>query len=278
MNQKHYYHISTKGLDIDLFKDEEDFRQILFFIALTFGADPQCEIVCYCIMNNHIHLVVYGILDNIDRQLVNLKKRYSMWFSNKYGVNKVWARVPSKIRKCEDYEDVKNCIGYDYYNPVKAGLTNNPFYYPWSSVSAHFRNDPFLYGSRDLELSPRAQRKVFHTHYEMPSGIKMMENGALDPLSLINPSHVNKLMKTAKSLNYFIYRNRDEQLSTHEEVYLCNDVSARQKAKEIASRICGREANLETLSKETKRVISDVLKYTYGTPAKVVTRVLGLEG
>ena len=29
IDQKHYYHISTKGLEVDLFKDEEDFRQTL---------------------------------------------------------------------------------------------------------------------------------------------------------------------------------------------------------------------------------------------------------
>ena len=252
MNEKHYYHISSKGLEVDLFKDQEDFRQILFILALTFGSDPQCEIVCYSIMNNHIHLVVYGVLENIDRQLVSLKKRYSMWYAKKYGVNKIFWGVPCKIRRCEDHEDVKCCIGYDYYNPVKAGLTNNPFYYPWSSVSAHFRNEHFLLISHENNHTPRAQRKIIHSHCTLPKGVRLLENGAPDPLSLIRPEHVRNLMKSAKSLNYFIFKSRDGQVNINDTVYLCNDMSAREKAKEIASRICGREANLENLSSELK--------------------------
>lgn len=277
MREKHYYHISTKGLEVDLFKDEEDFRQILFIIALTFGSDPQCEIVSYSIMNNHIHLVVYGVLEIIDRQLVSLKKRYSMWYAKKYGVNKVLWRVPYKIRQCEDHEDVKCCIGYDYYNPVKAGLTNNPFYYPWSSVSAHFREEHFIMTSRDIDMSPRAQRRYVHSHRSLPKGVRLLENGAPDPLSIIRPEHVKGLMKTAKSLNYFIFKGKEGPANVYDTVYLFNDMSARQKAKEIASRICGREANLENLSDELKMEVAKVLKYTYGTPLKVITRVLGIK-
>lgn len=277
MSQKAYYHISTKGLPIDLFKDEEDFRQILFIIALTFGSDPHCEIVCYSIMNNHIHLVVYGVLDNINKQLISLKKRYSMWYAQKYGINKVFARVPHKIRKCDDYDDVKNCIGYDYYNPVKAGLTNNPFYYPWSSVSAHFRNEVNFFHAHEHNLSPRAQRKIIHSHFVLPEGIKLLENGSPDPVTLINPMHVENIMKSAKSLNYFIYKNRDGQFNDKGAVFLCNDITVREKAKELASQIYGRDVKLESLSDKARRDVSEILKYSYGTPAKIVARVLSVD-
>ena len=35
--KKQYYHISTKGLDNRLFKDEEDFRQIILILAIVFS-------------------------------------------------------------------------------------------------------------------------------------------------------------------------------------------------------------------------------------------------
>ena len=277
MAQKYYYHISTKGTKTDLFKDPEDYRQIIIIIALVFCGDSDSEIVCFSIMSNHIHMVVYGVLESIDRSLVSVKKRYSMWYSRKYGANKIFNGVQCSIRKCEDYEDVKNCIGYDYYNPVKAGLTNNPYYYPWSSISAHFREESYPMTSHDHELSPRAQRKVFHTRQIMPEGIKLMENGCPDPLTVINPDHVNRIMKTARSLHYFIFKNRDGSGDNKEAAFLSNDTTVREKAKELAKSICGREVSPESLPGEIKKNISEQLKYSFGVPAKVISRVLGLE-
>ncbi len=140
MNRQ-YYHISTKGTAADLFLDEEDFRQIVFIIALVFCRNSGVEVVAYCIMNNHIHIIVYGVADTIEKRFLELKKMYSMWYANKYGKSKILARNPYKIRKCEDIEDLKNCIGYVYANPVKGGLCTNAFYYPWSSIAAHFRDE-----------------------------------------------------------------------------------------------------------------------------------------
>ena len=72
--KKQYYHISTKGLDNRLFKDEEDFRQIILILAIVFSQDEGTDIVIYSIMGNHIHIIVYGLLDVIEAQVNRMKK------------------------------------------------------------------------------------------------------------------------------------------------------------------------------------------------------------
>ncbi|MBP5334678.1 MAG: hypothetical protein J6Y61_02700 [Bacteroidales bacterium] len=274
--KKQYYHISTKGLDNNLFKDEEDFRQIILILAIVFSQDEGTDIVIYSIMGNHIHIIVYGFLDVIEAQVNRMKKLYSMWYRNKYGMNKVLSRVPCKIRQCEDYEDVKTCIGYDYMNPVRAGLTNNAYYYPWSSISAHFRNEfhPFL--DLPAEQPLKNKRKLYHTRLPIPENVRLLPNGQIDPASIITTEHVERIMKTSKSLNYFVGRARDSSGNAAETEFLSNDTTASAKAKAIARHVYGMDSPLEALPPEIKRSIADVLKYNYGTPSSVIDRVFAL--
>ena len=84
-------------------------------------------------------------------------------------------------------------------------------------------------------------------------------------------------MKTAKSLHYFIFKNRDGQAGGKDNAFLCNDTTVREKAEEIAKKICGREVNPASLPYEIKKNISGELKYSFGVPARVIARVLELE-
>lgn len=275
--KKQYYHISTKGLDNNLFKDEEDFRQIILILAIVFSQDEGTDIVIYSIMGNHIHIIVYGFLDVIEAQVNRMKKLYSMWYRNKYGTSKVLSRVPCKIRQCEDSDDVKNCIGYDYMNPVRAGLTNNAYYYPWSSISAHFRNEfhPFL----DLPAgqSVKNKRKIYHTRLPIPENIRLLPNGQFDPASIITTEHVERIMKTSKSLSYFVGRSREASGNAAETEFLSNDTTASAKAKAIAQHVYGMDSSLEALPTEIKLSIANDLKYNYGTPQSVIDRIFALK-
>lgn len=273
--KKHYYHISTKGTDIILFKDEADFRQIILILAIVFSQQEGTEIVIYSVMGNHVHLIVYGFLEVIEAQVLRMKKLYSMWYRNKYGVSKVLSHVPCKIRQCEDYEDVKNCIGYDYMNPVRAGLTNNAYYYPWSSISAHFSNEFYPFLSEQEKQPIKNKRKLYHTRMKMPENIRLLPNGHFDPASIITPWHVERIMKSSKTLNYFVNRSRFPSESTSETQFLCNDNTALAKVKEIAQNLFGYDCAVESLPQDIKRQIAHILKYNYGTPSSVISRVLG---
>ena len=273
--EKHYYHISTKGIDTILFKDEEDFLRIIFILAQVFSKYLGTELVAYCIMNNHIHLVVYGNIGVIESQVLKLKKLYSMWYRHKYNVSKVLSHVPCKIRQCEDHEDVKNCIGYAYMNPVRAGITNNAFYYPWSSISAHFREEshPFLAASE--KINPKGARGRYHTRAGIPDNIRLLPNGHIDPASIISPEHVEQVMKSSRALYYFVSKSRERGCNPFETEFLCNDTTTMAKAKDLVRGLCGRDLPLDALPASIKTRVADTLRFNYGTPPSVITRVLG---
>lgn len=275
---KHYYHISTKGTSADLFLDEEDFRQVILIMAQVFNEEPGTIIVAYCIMYNHIHIVVYGQLEVIEKQLIKLKKLYSMWYAKKYKVSKVLARVPHKIRLCEDLEDVKRCIAYDYMNPVRAKLANNAFNYPWSSISAHFREDKYKFMYPSTEVRQRGARDVYHTRQPIPSCLRVMPNGHFDSASVIRPEYADRILKSPRSLDYLLYANRDASSNAKETQFLSNDETVINTAREFVRGLCGKDLPLNTLPDDLMKRVIEYLRLHHGTPLSVIRRVFRVEG
>jgi hypothetical protein len=161
-------------------------------------------------------------------------------------------------------------------NPVRAGLTNNAYYYPWSSISAHFRSEYYPFMAQPTVIPLKNKRQLYHTRLPIPADIKLLPSGHFDPVSIISPEHVERIMKTSKSLSYFVGRSRDSSANTSETKFLCNDTTALAKARELAQFYYGSDLHLETLSFDAKKKIAQVLKYNYGTPSTVINRILAL--
>jgi putative transposase len=84
------------------------------------------QLICYCIMSNHIHLVI-KFLDNAPdlSQIMHSIKRFSAKESNiilgKTG--KFWT-TESYDHLVRDSNELRHIVSYVLNNPVKAGLAN----------------------------------------------------------------------------------------------------------------------------------------------------------
>jgi REP element-mobilizing transposase RayT len=106
--------------------------------ALVFGVDERYDLLAWCVMPNHVHVLVtpqwelqritQGIKGYTSRQINALIRRRGrpLWQDESYDH---WAR---------DADELDRIVAYIEYNPVKAGLCSSPAAWPWSS--ARFRN------------------------------------------------------------------------------------------------------------------------------------------
>ena len=131
-------HITARGVQKDpVFKEGGDFMNYLSIIhkqKIKFG----CVIYCYCLMPNHIHLVLespFG-LKAMSSFMHSLNQSYAMRFNGKYDrVGHLWQnRYKNFIVLKDDY--LIRLISYVEQNPVRAGIVANPEDYPWSSYRA----------------------------------------------------------------------------------------------------------------------------------------------
>lgn len=125
------YHIITRGNQKqDIFKEREDFYAYLGLLS-KYKKRFDSKIYGYCLMSNHVHLVIECSMLNKLMHGINLS--YAQHFNYKYNVmGHFWQdRYKSFIIQKDNY--ILNCIAYVEYNPVRANIVSSPQDYPWSS-------------------------------------------------------------------------------------------------------------------------------------------------
>ena len=136
MSTSGFMHIITRGIGRQLlFEEPEDYRHYL--TALERYCIETCVNVCaYCLMENHVHLLVHGEAEQIITFMKKLGVSYSFYFNRKYD------RVGHLFQDRYRSEPVENdaylltVFRYILRNPCKAGICKASEY-PWSSYSMY---------------------------------------------------------------------------------------------------------------------------------------------
>lgn len=98
------------------------------------------QLICYCIMSNHIHLIIKLRDDAPDlSKIMQSIKRFTARESNKImGCEGQFWMQESYDRLIRDSKELKNIVNYVINNPVKAGLTNDWKKWPNTYLSENF--------------------------------------------------------------------------------------------------------------------------------------------
>ena len=95
------------------------------------------EIWCYCLMPNHIHMIITpSDKDGLRRTFADAHRRYTSHINTRLRTTgHLWqGRFGSVVM---DENHLANAVRYVSLNPVRARLVKRTQDWPWSSVSAH---------------------------------------------------------------------------------------------------------------------------------------------
>lgn len=124
----------------------EDSDRLVYLSALRDLLEKtQCELHAYCLMTNHVHLLLTPPAEAACATLMrDLGRTYVRYFNDRHGRSgTLWeGRFHSCLVDSADY--VLNCYRYIERNPVRAGMVMEASAYPWSShaVNAGAADDP----------------------------------------------------------------------------------------------------------------------------------------
>ena len=129
------YHVILRGID-GMMVFHDDYDRELFLKQLKLQTCSDFEIYCYCLMSNHIHLLVKS--DLLSQCMHHIASVYAMFFNNKYDRKGYLFqdRFKSEVIEKEDY--LIQCFRYILQNPVKAGICSRVSDYRWSSYRFYF--------------------------------------------------------------------------------------------------------------------------------------------
>ena len=138
------YHIILRGINRQqIFEDGEDYSKFLRILEEC-KAISKFEIFAYCLMNNHIHLLLKEVKEPIEQVMKRITTRFVYWYNIKYQRSGHLFQDRFKSEPVESDEYFLTVIRYIHQNPIKAGICKNPHDYTFSSYGEFFKMQTFV--------------------------------------------------------------------------------------------------------------------------------------
>lgn len=148
------YHIILRGINQQIiFEDEEDFK---YFLAILSKCKEICgyKIFVYCLMSNHIHLLMEEGTEPLSKIFKRICDRFVYWYNRKY--KRIGPLFQDRFRS-EPVETEKyflTVVRYILQNPVKAGIVSAVSQYKWCNYPAFCGKNDFTDTDKVLSFFP----------------------------------------------------------------------------------------------------------------------------
>ena len=139
------YHVVCRGIGKQiLFEEEADFRYYLRLLKEAKEMYP-CEIYAYCLMDNHIHLLLRTDNNELSSFFQSLGTKFVRWYNSKYSRSGHLFQDRFYSSVIESEKAFLSAIVYIHNNPVKANMCRYASDYRWSSIGAFYgANNPLV--------------------------------------------------------------------------------------------------------------------------------------
>jgi putative transposase len=132
------YHVTVRGnRRNDIFRDKEDFEYYLNTIeeSLFYYIQFNYKIICYCLMDNHVHLMIKTDIEPLGKLMGRISASYTRNFNKKYNYigHLFQDRYFSELIKSD--EQMLETSRYVHLNPVRANMVEKAGEYIWSSYN-----------------------------------------------------------------------------------------------------------------------------------------------
>ncbi len=131
------YHVMMRGINRQsIFEDNED-RQKIIEIFSRYQETNCYRLFAYCLMDNHIHILLQEIKEPIAQSIKRISSSYVLWFNKKYGRcgHLFQERFKSEVVENDSY--FLTVLRYIHNNPVKAKIVADLYDYKWSSYGQY---------------------------------------------------------------------------------------------------------------------------------------------
>ncbi len=133
------YHIVMRGINRQsIFENEEDYEKFMQTIY-KYKTKSGYEVYAYCLMGNHVHLLLRVIEEPLDQVMRRICGSYVYWYNKKYDRigNLFQDRFKSEAVEKDEY--LITVQRYIHQNPIKAGIVGKIEEYKWSSYQEYLK-------------------------------------------------------------------------------------------------------------------------------------------
>ena len=285
MKRELFFHVCSKGLKSDiLFENAEEYisgmNRIAVCLQYELESEYQIRLIAFCLMDNHVHFVLYGSEEAVDSFIQRYKKLTNMWI-NKHRENGLTETIIFNSYPIWPDSKLKEKVIYVLRNPVAAKMGYVPSGYRWSSGPLMFNENGWITGlcKKMTELSMRKKKQLFYTAVCLPEEWIVLPDGLIWPGCYTDYRYAEQLFSSIGDYLYMLNTSNIDKIVNEE---MCaNDVSApdsevKKRADETAFRIYGKET-LRECSPRERVEIARLLKKEKWSGVKQLARITGLK-
>ena len=179
------YHVMLRGINKqDIFEDADDYYQFLKILhGLVYRQDDLGQtlpsyftIYAYCLMTNHVHLLMRERKERIGESVKRIGVAYARYYNSKYERNGHLFQDRFRSEPVNTIEYFMTLMRYIHQNPVQAGITEEVKDYAWSSWMEYEGNQNVVHV---CETAPVVRRLGGTNLYEFVT-MPVYDKGILD--------------------------------------------------------------------------------------------------
>ena len=136
------YHVMMRGINHQIiFRDDDDYRHFLLSMQraqmrisyINQSVSSNCSYYAYCLMPNHVHLLVKEDKLSIGKIVKMLADFFVYYYNHKYQRDGHLFKERYRSEPVNDMAYFTKLLRYIHRNPVEAHLTEKVIDYPYSS-------------------------------------------------------------------------------------------------------------------------------------------------
>lgn len=175
LSSTHIYHVVIKGADRQLlFEEDKDY--IKYLDILQFYKEKfDYKLYAYCLMSNHVHLLIDTNLTPISTIFRHINTNYATWFNLKYDRTGFLQNGRFYSEPIENTSYFITVLKYIHFNPTKAGLEQFPgekytwsSFYDYASSFSEFKSNSYLTDTDYLIHHIFSLKEYLELHQTLP--------------------------------------------------------------------------------------------------------------
>lgn len=276
---KKYYHVCSQGLEKNIiYSNNQDFICGTNDIAICLQKFD-IVILCYCLMSNHFHFILYGEKQDCCAFALEYKRRCGIRLRlYKMEVNALH-NLKIGINEIEDMEYLENAIAYVLRNPLAAKINIMPHHYQWSSANVYFRGDFKSLGVPVNDLPERKRQRILKTKLTLSDSYVLDENGMIAPGCFVDSMMVENIFRHPSRLLFALARKLEAEVEL--KFGIADKVSYTDaELKTLVNELIASEFGVNSLANLTtqqKIKLCAMMKRNFNASVKQISRIARID-
>ena len=270
-----------------MFTSDHQLRQLIFRTTndFSYGVNTlaigtlkfKVRVLCYALMNNHLHLLVMGRYEDCLAYFRWVLLRLAHMLKARYGINGVLKADTADVQYVTDSQMFLNEVAYLLRNSFKAQI-DSPFSYPWAPFEVYF--NPYLDSIRGERFpSTDVAKRILGTHALIPEVWEHRNGTILNKCFMDYPTAENLIgsgFALFNRIRKFDIESVIAQSHGAEESLTFTDNELQEKIRAV----CQNELHVDSphqLGRKDLLRLARTLAFRFSATKKQISLLLGIE-